>query len=194
MRHAYARNVCAALLSVTLSGCAHERFGMAAKALGCPEDSVRVMADAPERHLAHPHEHTSQETAAAAGTAALGALANAVGYAPASDPAFYLPANGVMLMAPGWRQYEGCNKAMICFDGGICARAEDPEAVTLARLVPGLMAKSAAEDPVVPGCDEPAYADRRGVLSWTLMRCNHLRVCTAGKTGYACKGEEQPGR
>jgi hypothetical protein len=148
------------------------------------------------RDLPHPREHSAQETAAAAGTAVFGALANAtVGVTPASTTAFYLPPNSVMVMAPGWRQYEGCAKAIVCFDGGFCVKADEGQTVALAKLVPSLMGKSAIEAPAVKGCEENAVADRRGLLAWSVTRCNTMRLCTVEKSGaYACNGEDQPGR
>jgi hypothetical protein len=188
------KRICA--LGLVWLGCAHERRDMAAIAIGCPEESTLLVAQGELRHLPHPRQPTTQETTLNAGTAALGALANAVaGVTPPSATAYYLPTNSVMLMAPGWRQYDGCNKAIVCFDGGFCMKAEDTDAVALARQVPQLMAKSAAAEPQVSGCDEPAIPERRGLLTWGLARCDHLTMCTAEKGGaFVCNGQQQPGR
>jgi hypothetical protein len=184
------------VVGVLLCACVHERLDIAAAAIGCPSESTVLMSEADARPLPHPREHTAQETAANAGTAALGALANAaIGRTPASATAFYLPANGVMVMSPGWRQYEGCQKAIVCFDGGFCMRSDDEKTADLARRVPALMEKSAAEAAPVAGCQELAVAERRGLLAWSITRCNVLRLCTVEHNGaYACNGEDQPGR
>jgi hypothetical protein len=188
------KRICA--LGLLWLGCAHERRDMAATAIGCPEENTVLVAQGDERSLRHPREPSTQETAMNAGSAALGALANAVaGVTPPSATAYYLPANSVMLMAPGWRQYDGCNKAIVCFDGGFCMKAEDADAVALARQVPALMERSAAAEPQIAGCAEPAIAERRGLLTWGLARCDHFTLCTAEKGGaFACNGQQQAGR
>jgi hypothetical protein len=175
-----------ALLAMVLSACAHERE-KAALALGCGDEQTALVAEGPARIYQRPRETGSGQAALSGAAAAVGALTAMVGGGPPSA-AYYLPAGSTQLGAPGWRHYEGCRFALVCFDGGFCVKGAELEA---ARRVPQAMERSEREltgklEPETECMEPKAYADRRGLLTWTLSRCSSSFTCKVADGGYSC--------
>ncbi|MBK7865045.1 MAG: hypothetical protein IPJ65_41885 [Archangiaceae bacterium] len=166
--------------------CAHEKAS-AAMALGCSDEQTEVVASGEARTYLRPVKTQASQAAISGAAAAIGALSSLVG-AGNGSAAYYLPAGATQLGAPGWREYAGCGKGLLCFDGGFCLEVEDGKA---ARRVPALMEKSLAElggrlEPETE-CREPrAYAERRGAVYWALSRCAASLGCRVAEGGYTC--------
>ena len=161
-----------------VAGCAHESQS-AAKALTCAD--VTMVASAPSRDFEQPREVTGKQSAAAAVLSGIGSLFSA---ASSDDSRAFVPAQGTQISSPGWRHYSGCNKSIVCFDGGTCLKVEDSDLQTMALKVPVLMRQSVLEQ---QGKCEHAYADRRGPLVWTLSVCGKYLGCTATRgNSYGC--------
>jgi hypothetical protein len=172
-----------------LPACAHERASVA-QALQCGEDKLQLVAEAPMRKYQRPRTTAAAEAALSGAAAAVGALTSLVGGGSGSG-AYYLPAGSVQLAAPGWRHYEGCARALVCFDGGFCLEGDD---LAGARAVPALMEKSRLEltgelNPETECMEPQAWADRRGPLVWTLSRCSASFACKVAEGGYSCSDE-----
>ena len=171
---------------VLMVACAHER-GPVAKALSCPEEKLQLVAEAAARPYQAPRSTAATQAALSGAAAAVSALTSLAGGGTGSTP-YYLPANSVQLQAPGWRHWEGCSQALVCFDGGFCLKGEE---LAAARTVPALMERSRLEltgklEPETECMEPQAYADRRGVLVWTLSRCSSSFACKVTEGGYAC--------
>ncbi len=177
-----------AYLSVIFAAaCAHER-GPVARALGCTEEKLVLVAEAPSREYQKPRSTEATQAALSGAKAAVSALASLAGGQGGSTP-YYLPAGSVQLSAPGWRHWEGCGAALVCFDGGFCLK--DSSELAVARTVPQLMLRSERElggqlEPETECMEPKPYADRRGVLAWTLSRCSSTFSCRAEGGAYAC--------
>lgn len=173
-----------------IAACAHERTGVS-KALACPEDQLRLVADGAQREYPMPRTTGASQAALSGAAAAVSALASLAGGGSGATP-YYLPAGSVQLSSPGWRHWEGCTHAVICFDGGFCLKGDE---VAAARSVPGLMERSRVEltgklEPETECMEPQAYADRRGLLVWTLSRCSSSFACKVTEAGYACTDDK----
>jgi hypothetical protein len=177
--------------ALLVAACAAPERRGAAEALQClpPRDLVEI-ASAKSVPLDAPAAVGPREAQAAAAVLALEAFASMLG---GSSPATLVaPAGTVQLAAPGWRQYEGCGRTVVCFDGGLCSLVEPASAQAVARAVPSLMGVSARElVPAFIGADCGAHVlpVRRGALAWTLHACGKVVACVATRADdYECLG------
>ena len=179
-------------LVLVASSCAHERPAVS-RALACPEEKLSLVAEAPAREYQRPRSTEASQAALSGAKAAVSALASLAGAGAGSTP-YYLPAGSVQLSAPGWRHWEGCGAALVCFDGGFCLREAEAQ-LAAARSVPALMLRSEAElggqlEPETECMEPKPYADRRGVLAWTLSRCSSSFACRVAEGGYTCSDDK----
>ncbi len=173
---------------LALTGCyAHERAMVAAGAR-CPD--IALAASAQAEALAAPHTVSGSEAAAGSAMIGLGSLANLFG---ATAPVTLMtPAGTVQTGTTGWRQYEGCGVAAVCFDSGYCAPVEGQRLQPIVHAVPALMPRSEREMArQFPGCQFAPVASRRGPLVWSLHACGQTLGCFVTKaTEYECLGAD----
>lgn len=179
-----------AWLGLLLIGCAHERASVGL-ALGCAEEKLALVGSSSAREYQRPRTTAPAAAALSGAAAAVGALASLAGGSSGTTP-YYLPAGSVQLGAPGWRHWEGCTQALVCFDGGFCLRGEE---LAAARTVPALMLRSERElggllEPETECMEPKPFADRRGVLVWTLSRCSSSFACKVAEGGYSCSDDK----
>ncbi|MFT3840799.1 MAG: hypothetical protein QM723_27665 [Myxococcaceae bacterium] len=176
------------LLLLGLTAChAHERALISAGAK-CPD--IALTADDQGQALPAPHIVSGGEAAAGSAMVGLGSLANLFG---ATAPVTLItPAGTVQTETAGWRQYEGCSVAAVCFDSGYCSPVEGQKLVPLVHLVPSLMRRSEAEQGKhFPGCSHRPIAGRRGPLVWSLHACGQSVACFVNSDrGYDCLGAD----
>lgn len=164
---------------MALTGCFAHEASLASKALACP--ATETVASAPARSLETPREVSGSQTATSILANGLSALVSA---ASGDDARAFVAAQGTQVAAPGWRHYAGCNKALVCFDGGNCLRVDDAASRATAVKLPELMSQSVAKE---HGTCESFWADRRGPLVWTLSGCGRYLACAATNSGtFGC--------
>jgi hypothetical protein len=173
-----------ALTLLALTAChAHERAVVSAGAK-CPD--IALLADDQSQPLPAPHIVSGSEAMAGGAMVGLGSLANLFG---ATAPVTLIaPAGTVQTETAGWRQYEGCNAAAVCFDSGYCSPVEGAKLLPLVHLVPSLMRRSEAEGGKhFPGCQYAPIAGRRGPLVWSLHACGQSVSCFVNsEKNYEC--------
>jgi hypothetical protein len=187
-----------AWLLLLLAGCAHERAGIA-KALECP--SVTEVARAEARPLEVPRKSDGVVQGVKAIGVAMEVLTKLIAAAQAKSagpqwmPVFTPTGEGAQISMPGWRQYEGCSAAAVCFDGGWCSTTHDAKELAKTRSVTTLMWRSQSElnqklSGSGPLCPKVAV-DRYSVFAWTLDGCGHSAACYAtSESEYSCVGPD----
>ncbi|MEW5743349.1 MAG: hypothetical protein AB1938_30850 [Myxococcota bacterium] len=178
-------------LAVVLSGCmAHEK-AIAGLAMGCTEDKVELVASAPAKDFPTPRVVTPAQAQVGGEIARLSSVSAVLAGATLAN--LVLPAGTIQVSAPGWRQFEGCGRTVVCLDGGLCGFLEPAELQPIGRRVPALMEKSLAEhgrQVAGTGCQDEVVLDRRGTLVWTMHACGRVVGCVAASPDtYQCVGE-----
>lgn len=182
------------LAVVVLSGCAAHEKAVAGLAMACAEERVTLVASAPAKDFATPRVVTPAQAAVGQDIASLSSVSALLAGATLTN--LVLPAGTIQLSAPGWRQFEGCGRTVVCLDGGLCGVLEPAELQPIVRNVPALMEQSLAEHRAHvagPGCTDQVVVDRRGTLVWTMHACGKVVGCVAATADtYQCVGEGLP--
>ncbi|GMU58844.1 MAG: hypothetical protein AMXMBFR34_06070 [Myxococcaceae bacterium] len=177
-------------VAAVLSGCAAHERAIAGLAMACAEDKVELVASAPAKDFPTPRVVTPAQAQVGGEIARISSVAALLG---ATLTNLVLPAGTIQVSAPGWRQFEGCGRTVVCLDGGLCGYLEPAELQPIARRVPALMEKSLAEHRqrvAGPGCQDEVVLDRRGTLVWTMHACGKVVGCVAATAdSYQCVGE-----